>query len=288
MLNATGNKTLRKPKNESTIIVTFAVEHLFVKMSFLPECVQFAPMNKIVALSGGKDSTAMALGLMEREPDKYEFCITPTGRELPVMMEHWKRLEDLLGQQMVRIPGPSLMDLILKYQTLPNFRMRFCTRQVKIEPFQKYAISKSPAMCLVGIRADEADSRAGTDHTGMEGVAQDCPLVRWGWDINDVRDYLRQRGVTVPDRTDCDLCFYQRLGEWWRLWRDHKDRWQEISELEAKIGHTLRSESRDSWPASLKLLGEKFQAGFIPRGADQSALKLESSERPAMCGWCSR
>src|SRR5512137_1476171 len=53
---------------------------------------------RIVALSGGKDSTAMALGLAEQEPDEYEYCYTPTGRELPVMLDHWKRLECLLGK----------------------------------------------------------------------------------------------------------------------------------------------------------------------------------------------
>jgi tRNA(Ile)-lysidine synthase TilS/MesJ len=35
-------------------------------------------MRHIVALSGGKDSTAMALRLAEVEPLDYEFVITPT------------------------------------------------------------------------------------------------------------------------------------------------------------------------------------------------------------------
>ena len=34
---------------------------------------------RIVALSGGKDSTAMAIELSEHEPNPdYQFCITPT------------------------------------------------------------------------------------------------------------------------------------------------------------------------------------------------------------------
>lgn len=243
---------------------------------------------RIVALSGGKDSTAMALGLAEQEPDQYEYCYTPTGRELPVMLEHWKRLECLLGKPLIKVPAPSLVELIIKYKTLPNHRMRYCTRQVKIEPFQIYAAGKAPAVCYVGIRADEAGSRAGTDHTGIEGVTQDCPLVRWGWDINDVRNYLRKLGVEVPERTDCDLCYHQQIGEWWRLWRDHKDRWQQIEALEAWTGHTLRSEQRDTWPASLKELAKKFEAGYVPKGAAQTNLRLDVSERATMCAWCAR
>lgn len=106
-------------------------------------------MKKIVGLSGGKDCTAMALRLMEAEPDDYTFAITPTGRELPPVLEHWKRLESLLGKPLMKIPAPTLVQLIVKHKTLPNWRMRFCTRQVKIEPFMAYVKSVAPAIVPV-------------------------------------------------------------------------------------------------------------------------------------------
>lgn len=54
----------------------------------------------VVALSGGKDSTALALRLREVEPDTETlYLITPTGDELPPMLEHWKRLEDDAGDE---------------------------------------------------------------------------------------------------------------------------------------------------------------------------------------------
>lgn len=231
----------------------------------------------------------MALRLKEAEPDReYEFCYTPTGRELPEMVGHWKKLECLLGQKLIKVPGPSLVDLIIQYKALPNFRMRWCTRKGKIEPFIEYASKAVPAVCYVGIRADEAQDREGTNWNGVEGVTQDLPLVRWGWGINRVKDYLRERGVEIPIRTDCDLCFYQQLGEWWRLWRDHKDRWQEAEALETWTGHTLRSDGRDTWPTALKDLRVKFERGFIPNGAAQTHLPMEISTRPAMCAWCAR
>lgn len=244
-------------------------------------------MNRIVALSGGKDSTAMALRLVEAEPAEYEFAITPTGRELPAMEAHWRTLECRLGQALTRIPGPSLLDLVKQYRTLPNHRLRYCTRQVKIEPFQLYAANKAPALCLIGIRADET-TREGSDHSGINGVVQDCPLVRWGWGVREVRNYLQEQGVIVPERTDCDLCYHQRIGEWWRLWRDHKERWAEIEALEIWTGHTLRSEQRDSWPASLKELRLKFEAGYTPKGAAQTTFPQDVAERPTMCAWCAR
>lgn len=245
-------------------------------------------MKHIVALSGGKDSTAMALRLAETEPKDYEFCITPTGRELPAMVDHWQRLECALGKPLFRIPGPSLVEAIVKNKALPSWRMRFCTRQTKIEPFMSYVTNSVPAMCYVGIRADEAGDIEGTDWKGVDGVVQDFPLVRWGWGINRVKQYLRERNIEIPDRTDCDCCFFQQLAEWWRLWRDHKDRWMEIEALEAWAGHTLRSDGRDTWPAGLKELRAKFEAGFIPKGAAQTHLPIDASGRPTMCAWCAR
>jgi 3'-phosphoadenosine 5'-phosphosulfate sulfotransferase (PAPS reductase)/FAD synthetase len=96
-------------------------------------------MNKVVGISGGKDSTAMALRLQEVERDNYRFAITPTGRELPPVLDHWKRLEDLLGSPLIKVPAPTIVQLIVKFKALPNWRMRWCTRLVKIEPFMDQA-----------------------------------------------------------------------------------------------------------------------------------------------------
>ena len=49
-------------------------------------------VQHIVALSGGKDSTALALRLAELEPREYVYVCTPTGDELPEMFAHWRKL----------------------------------------------------------------------------------------------------------------------------------------------------------------------------------------------------
>lgn len=203
-------------------------------------------MKLIVAISGGKDSTAMALRLAEVEPADYEFCITPTKRELPPMKAHWAKLEELLGKQLIRLPGPSLVELVIKYRALPNWRMRWCTRQIKIEPFMKYAEAHVPAISYVGIRADEIQDRDGTDWSGIEGVTQDLPLVRWGWGLSRVQGYLQERGVSIPRRTDCDICFFQQLIEWYEFWLNYPEEWKEGEALEDFTGHTFRSAQRDT------------------------------------------
>ena len=183
-------------------------------------------MKHIVALSGGKDSTVMALRLAEVEPSDYEYVITPTGDELPEMYEHWKRLGALLGKPLKPITsGYSLQGLIRKWNALPNWRQRWCTRVLKIEPFNAYLMANLPATTYVGLRADEPeDIRRGTILGGVEGITQRYPLREWGWGINDVRLYLEGRGVSIPQRTDCARCFFQRAGEWYELWQEARAR----------------------------------------------------------------
>jgi 3'-phosphoadenosine 5'-phosphosulfate sulfotransferase (PAPS reductase)/FAD synthetase len=222
----------------------------------------------VVALSGGKDSTAMALWLSENNPHiEFTYVCTPTGNELPVMFQHWSNLRVRLGGKFIPIIGGTLEGIIEKENAIPNFRMRFCTRMLKIEPYAAWLMKQSEhydrIISYVGIRADEPE-REGGDYTAVPGVEMRFPLRELGWTINDVMDFLIDRNIVIPERTDCAWCFYQTLGEWWILWKENPDLYQQGVDIEEKIGYTFRSESRDTWPAALKDLRAEFEKGRIP------------------------
>ncbi|MEE8470089.1 MAG: phosphoadenosine phosphosulfate reductase family protein [Dehalococcoidia bacterium] len=239
-------------------------------------------MKHIVALSGGKDSTAMALRLAEVEPQDYDFICTPTGDELPDMVEHWVRLGKLLGKPIRPVvTGVSLGSLIEKWDALPNWRMRWCTRVLKIEPFQAILLKSAPAVCYVGIRADEMD-REGVDFETIGGITRRFPLQEWGWGLKEVIDYLDEREIEIPPRTDCAVCFFQTIEEWHDLWKNHPDRYEKGEMWEAITGYTFRSEKRDTWPAGLLGLRKEFERGRLPRKRGSMA------KRKVMCSFCSR
>lgn len=224
----------------------------------------------VVALSGGADSTAMALRLRQVMPDTpINFVCTPTGDELPEMFDHWRRLGDLLGSPLIPIMhSTGLNGLIRTQKCLPNNRMRWCTRKLKIEPYRAWLKERAalgPVVSYVGLRADE-EGRAGGAYEDIDGVTMRFPLRDWGWGRADVLSYLEQRGVSIPERTDCARCYHQRLGEWWRLWREHPETYTEAEGQEAEFGHTFRNPSRDNWPTALKDLRSRFEAGHIPPG----------------------
>ncbi len=222
-------------------------------------------MKHVVALSGGKDSTAMALRLAEIEPRDYVYVCTPTGDELPEMFEHWRNLGKLLGKPLLPIMGGTLNGLIEKQNALPNWRQRWCTRMLKIDPYAAWLIKQGGEITsYVGLRADE-EERLGVIYPN---ITNRFPMREWGWTIKNVFQYLDAKGVTVPKRTDCARCFFQRIGEWWDLWRDYPEIFANAESQEASIGHTFRSPGKDTWPTSLTDLRIKFEAGHIPSGSD--------------------
>jgi hypothetical protein len=133
----------------------------------------------------------------------------------------------------------------------------------------------------VGIRADEED-RVGMMLDKTDKFVMRKPFVEWGWGLKEVVEYLACKSVTIPERTDCGACFYQRLGEWKDLYEKYPDRYQSYVGIEDRVGYTFRSPGRDTWPASLKELREEFDRGrpIRQRNAKDGGL--------AACPWCSK
>lgn len=181
------------------------------------------------------------------------------------MFAHWRKLGELLGRAVTPIMhSKGLYGTIREEQALPNFRMRFCTRILKIAPYRRWLTENAPAVSYVGLRADE-EGRAGGAYGDIPGIEMRFPLREWGWNETDVWAYLDKRGVSIPRRTDCAVCYHQRLIEWFELWRDYPELWAEGEALEAEMGATFRSPGRDTWPASMRELRERFEAGEVPR-----------------------
>lgn len=203
----------------------------------------------------------MALRLHEIGED-FQLLFTPTGNELPEVLEHIQRIVAKVGKPLILPTNKTLGSYISEYNALPNWRQRWCTRQIKIVPCIDYLKTHPGSTLLVGLRADE-EAR-----TGLYGdyATYRYPLREWGWGVKQVWDYLAERNVTVPRRTDCAVCYGQRISEWYELWRDHPKEYAQGEAWEAQTGHTFRSPSRDTWSAALVDLRKEFEGGRVPKG----------------------
>lgn len=216
--------------------------------------------RQVVAFSGGKDSTALVLRLAELGED-FICLFTPTGDELPELSAHMAHVLSIVNRPLVIPPNRSLEHWIGFYNALPNWRQRWCTRQIKIRPCIDWLVLNPGRTLVIGLRVDEETRE------GLYGdyATYRYPFREWGWTLDDVVGYNTSRGVTVPTRTDCAVCPYQRLIEWYELWRTYPDRWMRGEAWEAQTGHTFRSRQRDSWPASMAALRGEFERGRIPK-----------------------
>jgi 3'-phosphoadenosine 5'-phosphosulfate sulfotransferase (PAPS reductase)/FAD synthetase len=183
-------------------------------------------VRHILGLSGGKDSAALAIYMRDRVPEM-EYVFTDTQKELPETYEYLGKLEAFLGKSIVRLNNERGFDHWLQVfgGYLPSSRMRWCTRELKLKPFEKY-VGNQEVISYVGIRADE--DREGYVST-KPNIRPVFPFKEDGIKKADVIRILEESGVGVPDyykwrsRSGCYFCFFQRKNEWAGLLEHHPD-----------------------------------------------------------------
>ncbi len=196
-------------------------------------------MRHICGISGGKDSSALALHMRDRVPDmEYFFC--DTGAELPETYEYLDRLETALGKPIERLNARKGFDHWFEVYrgALPSPTMRWCTKKMKIEPIEEW-IGEDPATSYVAIRADES-GRKGYVST-KPNIQAVFPFVDEDIDHNGVMRILEDAGLGLPSyyewrtRSGCYFCFYQRKAEWVGLADRHPDLWERAKSIEQKV-----------------------------------------------------
>jgi hypothetical protein len=193
----------------------------------------------VLGISGGKDSTALAVYLRDRVPDlHYYFC--DTGEELQETYEYLEVLEAYLGKPVTRLnPDRPFAHYLKIYNNyLPSARMRWCTAQLKLKPFEDWIdreFSGYTVMSYVAIRADE--NRDGyISH--KPGIVPVYPFKEAGIRKEDVYRILEEAGLGLPKyyewrtRSGCYFCFFQRRAEWVGLKERHPDLYEEAKKYE--------------------------------------------------------
>lgn len=197
----------------------------------------------LLGLSGGRDSAALALYVRQTRPElDIEYFFTDTGEELPEVQEFLGRLEGFLGQPILRLNPRRDFEFWLKEYNnfLPSPQTRWCTRQLKLAPFEEWVrpmLAKGEKVfSYVAIRSDE-DYREGysSKHENLEVV---LPFRTDGIDKAGVLEMLESSGVGLPryyewrSRSGCTFCFFQQKIEWVRLRERHPNAFEEAKALE--------------------------------------------------------
>jgi 3'-phosphoadenosine 5'-phosphosulfate sulfotransferase (PAPS reductase)/FAD synthetase len=119
-------------------------------------------VKHVLGISGGKDSAALAIYMKSKYPSlEIEFYTCDTGKELDETYQLIRNLEVYLGLKIkiltaTQNSSEAPFDHFLKMYGgfLPSSNARWCTKKLKLEPFERY-VGDDPVVSYVGIRADE-------------------------------------------------------------------------------------------------------------------------------------
>ena len=197
----------------------------------------------VLGISGGKDSAALAIYMRQHHPElNIEYFFTDTGKELPEVYDFLGKLEGFLGKKIEYLNPDREFDFWLKEYNnfLPSPQTRWCTRQLKLRPFELWVRPMLAAghtvTSYVAIRADE-EYREGyaSKHKNLR-IA--LPFRDNGIDKAAVGDILEASGVGWPEyykwrsRSGCTFCFFQQKIEWARLKQHHPEAFEEAKAYE--------------------------------------------------------
>ena len=213
--------------------------------TFEPFADPSKPVRHIVSMSGGKDSTALALHISQTRPEldvEYVFC--DTGSEMDETYQYLNQIEAFLGKKILRLPQD--MEGGTKYHgfehwlkvfggLLPSPQMRWCTAQLKLKPFEEF-VGDDNVYSYIGIRADE--DRSG-HLTAKPNIRTVFPFKEDGIDYKGVMKILEDSGIGMPPylewgrtHSGCYFCFYQKPIEWVRLLEKHPEKFDQAQAFE--------------------------------------------------------
>ena len=199
--------------------------------------------HHVLGLSGGRDSAALAVYMRQNHSDlDIDYFFTDTGKELPEVYEFLVKLEGFLSKPIRRLNPDRDFDFWLKQygNFLPSAQTRWCTRQLKLRPFEQWIRpmldSGDQVYSYVAIRADE-EYREGYS-SKHQNLTVKLPLKYAGIDKGGVLEILEGAGLGLPQyyewrtRSGCTFCFFQQKIEWVRLMERHPDFFEEAKRYE--------------------------------------------------------
>jgi 3'-phosphoadenosine 5'-phosphosulfate sulfotransferase (PAPS reductase)/FAD synthetase len=251
----------------------------------------------LLSLSGGKDSTACGL-LLKEAGVKFTPVFMDTGFEHPWLYQYIRNtLEPLFGP-VVRLSSEKdpdgMIGLIKRKGIFPSRKIRYCTEQLKINPYKKHLKTiEGDVVSVVGLRRQESAARSNVrrwDYSDGLGVDVFAPLAEFTFE--DVIELHKKHNLAPcrlylegAERVGCFPCIYSRKSEVKMLDKLWPERVDQIESLEREIGGTFfgpRSAANEKSDIRTVVEWSKTE-----RGGKQFALFDETSRNGcARWGFC--
>lgn len=210
-------------------------------------------MKHIVQFSGGKDSTAMLLIMLEKGMPVDEIIFCDTGKEFPAMYKHIAKVEQYIGRSITRLKADKSFDYYFseyikttgknkgtKGYGWPRMWMRWCTRILKQELTKKHLTDIGEYITYIGIASDEPKRHINIPKNTVH------PLFNWGISEKQALQYCYSKGFDWNGlynhfrRVSCWCCPLQNMSSLRTLRKYYPDLWQKLKEMDAKVPYTFK------------------------------------------------
>lgn len=251
----------------------------------------------VASFSGGKDSTAMVLRMIElgEQLDEVVFC--DTGYEFPAMYDHIAKVREAVESASVRftvlkseisfddyfLAKPINSDAVGTYHGYgwPKSNMRWCTAFLKTRLIDRHLKGREVIQCT-GLAADELKRLQ-----RQNNLRHRHPLVDWGWSEAMCLGYCYGKGYDwydpsvgkglyeLFDRTSCWICPFGRLDAFRKLRKHYPELWEKIGRMEFDLRQSRESEGLPSnamWAYKSPTTWKQFDSRFA---AEDSALESQ-------------
>ena len=209
-------------------------------------------MRQVVSISGGKDSTAMLLMMLEHGEQIDEAVFFDTGWEVPEMYEHIDRVEKQTGLKITRLHPRKPFEYMMFYVELQRGKRkgshgygwaypnaRWCTAE-KTHVIDKYVLAQSrETVRCVGIASDER-------RLLRDGIRY--PLIEYGVTESAALSYCYEHGYNWgglyehKKRVSCWCCPLQSLNDLRVLRRTHPMLWQKLQLMDKYACNQFRKD----------------------------------------------
>ena len=192
-------------------------------------------IRHLLGISGGKDSAALAIYMKDKYPQlDIEYYTCDTGKELEETYQLITNLEIYLGKKIILLNAAEGSDedpfdhfLKMYGGYLPSANARWCTKKLKLEPFEKF-VGDDPVVSYVGIRGDEEREGYISRKPNIQSI---FPFRKNIWSEDVISKVLSNTNIHIV----CDL--YKVINK-----TSNSDRFEEV--LKQPISYTLNQRQK--------------------------------------------
>lgn len=216
-------------------------------------------MKHIVSFSGGKDSTAMLLRMVELKMPIDEIRYFDCGSwEFPEMADHINKVQTIIPISITRMKYKYELDYLFSEKLIqtgnakgkkgygfPTIVYRWCTgkkRDILARGMERYKTTQ-----YIGFTIDELQRmRRSTIRSDRKGIENRFPLIEWGWSEKDCLEYCYSKGFdwnglyNYFDRVSCWCCPFQGLRQLRNLRKYFPELWVRLLDMQKKSWNAFK------------------------------------------------